>query len=80
MKTKAQMWGNSLAVRVPKGIAEMADIHSNDVIDIEIEHGHIVLIPRKQKEYSLKSLLRGINKKNLHDQIDTGAPVGRELL
>jgi len=29
---------------------------------------------------ALKNLLRGVNKKNRHPEIDFGPPVGRELL
>lgn len=80
MKTKIQKWGNSLAVRVPKGIAEQAGVKSNDVVDMNVEDGRIVLLPQVVREYNLDDLLNGITDENLHSGIDSGDPVGWELL
>lgn len=80
MKTKAQKWGNSLAVRVPKGIAEKAGLKTEDVLEIEVEDGNLVLMPLTRREYRLKDLVKGITRDNLHQEIDFGEPVGREAL
>ena len=80
MRTKAQKWGNSLAFRVPKGIAEEAGVKTDDVLEIEVKEGNIVLIPASHQEYELESLLKGITQENLHDEVDFGEPVGREAL
>lgn len=78
MKAKLQKWGNSLAFRVPKGIAEEAGVATNDVVEIDVKEGAIVVQPIG-KEYYLKDLVKGINKKNLHKEIDFGGPVGHEV-
>ena len=80
MKTTAQKWGNSMAVRVPKDIAERAGIKIKDSIDIEVVDGNIVLTPRHICEYRLDELVKGITQQNLHDELDFGEPVGRERL
>jgi len=80
MKARVQKWGNSLAVRVPKGIAEEAGVKSDDVVDMKVEDGKIVLLPQRAAEYNLEDLLKGITRKNLHSSVDTGQVVGRELL
>lgn len=80
MKTKAQKWGNSLAVRVPKGIADELDISTNDPLNITVVDGNMVLTPEHQKTYALDDLLKRITKRNLHDEEDFGEPMGRELL
>lgn len=80
METKAQKWGNSLAIRVPKGIAQQAGVSVDDRLDIEVAtDGVIVLKPRRRRKYRLNDLLKGITKENMHDEIDFGRPVGREL-
>lgn len=79
METKAQKWGNSLAVRVPKGVAQQVGVSVNDPLDIEVSGGAIVLKPRRRQKYRLNDLLKGITKENMHDEIDFGAPVGREV-
>lgn len=79
MKTKAQKWGNSLAVRVPKGIVEQSGIREGDALSIEVADESIVLMPQR-RGYRLESLLKDIRKGNLHDEADFGAPRGREML
>ena len=81
MKAKAQKWGNSLAVRVPKAIAEQAGVAANDALEIEVlEDGVIVLKPlRRRRDYRLSDLLKGITKDNLHAEIDFSR-AGREAL
>lgn len=79
MKTKAQKWGNSLAVRVPKGIVEQSGIREGDALNIEVADESIVLMPQR-RGYRLESLLKDIRKDNLHDEADFGAPRGREML
>ncbi|MCL5992410.1 MAG: hypothetical protein M1419_09975 [Bacteroidetes bacterium] len=34
----------------------------------------------KNKKYSLKKLVEGINSRNIHKEIKTGKPVGKEVL
>lgn len=80
MKTKAQKWGNSLAVRVPKGIAEQAGVTVDDALDIEVAtDGLIVLRPHRRQKYRLNDLVKGITKDNTHNEIDWGKQVGREV-
>ena len=45
MKTTAKIWGNSLAVRVPKSIAQQAGLKVKDDLDIEVRKGALVLRP-----------------------------------
>lgn len=80
MKTKAQKWGNSLSVRVPKGIAEKVGIRDEDILDIDVEKGKIILIPIRKKEYELKDLLKKITDENIHGEVDFGEPEGREVI
>ena len=79
MKTKAQKWGNSLAVRLPKGITEQAGVVVNDTLDIEVAEGVILLKPRRRQKYRLNDLMKGMTKQNMPAGIDFGRPVGREV-
>ena len=80
MKTTAQKWGNSMAVRIPKAIAEKAGLKIKDVFEIEVVDGNIVLTPKQCCEYRLDELVKGITRQNLHDELDFGEPVGYERL
>lgn len=80
MKTKTQKWGNSLAVRVPRGIAEEAGLKPEDSLEIEVVKGKIVLTPTAPAagRYELKDLVKKISRKNLYKEQDFGKPEGRE--
>lgn len=81
MKTKAQKWGNSLAVRVPSHIAREAGVSPEDELDAEVVQGKIVLTPARGKpaRYNLADLVRKINPKNRYRETDFGKPRGREV-
>ena len=79
MKTKIKKWGNSLALRIPKLFAIDAKLKLNKMVDLSIDEGSIIITPISEKEYSLKKLLEGVSKNNLHGEFDTGAPVGKEI-
>ncbi|MEG3132320.1 AbrB/MazE/SpoVT family DNA-binding domain-containing protein [Rouxiella sp. T17] len=73
-------WGNSPSVRLPIAIMQAAALSVDDTVDIQVEDGRIVIVPVRAKEYSLDSLLAGVTADNVHDEIDFGTPVGREVL
>ncbi|MHB8744455.1 MAG: AbrB/MazE/SpoVT family DNA-binding domain-containing protein [Sulfuricaulis sp.] len=81
MKTKAQKWGNSLAVRVLKHIAQMIGLGPNDEVDAEVVGGKIMLTPVREviPEYRLDDLLKKVTKKNIHREADWGKPHGKEV-
>ncbi len=79
MQTKIKKWGNSLALRIPKLIALDANLKLNKLVDLSIDKGSIIIVPIDEKEYSLEKLLKGVTKNNLHGEIGTGVPVGKEI-
>jgi antitoxin MazE len=78
MQTKVQKWGNSLALRIPKVLALDAHIKEGSLIDIAVSNGEIVAKPTRKAVFDLKELVRQITPKNVHDEVKTGGPVGRE--
>ena len=80
MQTTAQKWGNSLAIRVPKRLAEEAGLREKDCVEIEVQEGALVVRPQPRRVYKLKDLVKGITPRNVHKAIDVGEPVGREAL
>ncbi len=79
MQTKIKKWGNSLALRIPKSFALNANLRQDELVDISIDKEKIIITPIGEKEYSLDDLLAGVSEDNLHDEINTGAPVGKEI-
>ena len=79
MLAKAQRWGNSLAVRLPKVIAEECGISEDTPVEVTRKHGSIIISPVKpRRKYSLDEMLAGVTDENLHAEVATDGPVGRE--
>jgi antitoxin MazE len=70
-------WGNSLAVRIPKRLAEEAGVREGDPIVIEATKGLINLRP-KLRVPSLSQLVAQITPDNRYDEIRTGPERGKE--
>lgn len=78
MTTKLQKWGNSYAVRIPKNLVHDIKLTQGSEIEIKYHNQSLVIRPKKQKEYSLKELIKGITPKNRHKLIFDGLDVGKE--
>lgn len=71
-------WGNSLAVRLPKTVAEQAQLREGVAIDITVMDG-CVTIQRRPPAYSLDELVEKVTSDNRHDETDWGEPQGAEV-
>ena len=78
MKAKIQKWGNSLGIRIPRTVAQETSVESDSVVDITVEDGKILISPEKQKSLFLRQLLSRVTEANLHVEIVTSDPVGKE--
>ena len=78
MLTKIQKWGNSLALRIPKAFALDAQLENDSFVEISIVDGQIIITPVVAPSWTLDELLAGVNKDNLHQEVDTGSPAGNE--
>jgi antitoxin MazE len=79
MLAKAQKWGNSLAVRIPKNMADECGIEADSPVDIVRENNVIIIRPVQKKKFSLDCLLASVTEDNIHSEVPTGMPVGREI-
>lgn len=77
MITTVQLWGNSLAVRLPKLLAQQLDIAANTHVEIEVVGRKLVIRPAR-KEWTLEELLAGVTDANCHHETSWGAAVGNE--
>lgn len=78
MKTKVQKWGNSLGLRIPKTFAQEARIDDGSPVDIKIEDKKLV-IKSLRSSFNLDDLLAQVTPQNIHEEIDTGQNIGREV-
>ena len=68
-------WGSSLAVRIPKAIAEQWGVSEGSAIEMDAGDGQVVMRKRK---YGLADLLARVTVDNLHPEQDTGEAAGNE--
>jgi len=78
MKTRVQRWGHSLAVRIPKGLADEAGLTDNSPVRISLRDKQLVIVPVVQPALTLEALLAEVTELNLHREVDTGPSVGGE--
>jgi antitoxin MazE len=78
MVTRVQKWGNSLALRIPQSFAVQVKVATGTAVDIAVEKGQLVVRPVPQR-YRLRDLLKAVDARNLHEEVQTGPPVGREV-
>ncbi len=78
MESRVQKWGNSLAVRIPKAFASEVGLRENAQVDLRVIEGTLVITPLPRHRYRLSDLLAGVRRSNLHSEVHTGFPRGRE--
>ncbi len=69
-------WGNSLAIRIPRSIAEQCGVQKGSAIEVKAESRKIVI---SKREYDLAELLSQVTDENRHQEVDWGPSQGREL-
>lgn len=63
-------WGSSLAVRIPKPLAEEWGVHAGSAIEMTTDGERLTLTKRT---YDLDELLSRVTTDNLHSEWDTGS-------
>lgn len=76
MTVSIKKWGNSLALRIPKDIAQTLHIENNSILELSIKNGALVIEP--QTSTLLESLVSQIDADNMHVETNTGKVVGNE--
>ena len=74
-KSRVARWGSSLAVRIPKPVAEQWGVTEGSAIEIVHRGDQVVL---RRRVYDLDSMLDQVNTANLHSEWDTGQAQGGE--
>jgi len=71
MEAVVRKWGNGFGIKIPSGIAQR----------MSLKTGYkVYVVPLEQKpSCNLESLVAGINKNNIHEEISFGKPVGKEI-
>lgn len=80
MNTTLRKWGNSIGLRIPKGLLAELNLSENSTVDIRAEGGRLIVAPKRERKwkYSLDQLLAGVTETNVHPETDWGIRVGDE--
>ena len=79
METRVQRWGNSLALRIPKLLADEAGLTDNSPVQLTLRDKQLVVVPLAKATLSLTALLAQVTDQNLHHEVDTGPAIGGEV-
>jgi antitoxin MazE len=77
MEATLRKWGNSLGVRIPNLIVRELSLKDGSLVDIDDRGKEIVIKPVQKNK--LSEMLSNINDRNIHKEIETGVPVGKEI-
>ena len=77
--TTITKWGNSTGVRIPKSVADQANLHEGDSVNVAAEGPGVIVVRVVKPELTLQSLVSRITPQNRHSETDWGAPRGNEV-
>ena len=76
LKTRVSKWGSSLAVRIPKAIAEEWGVEEGTSVEMSRDDKGINLRKRK---YDLEEMVASLRHADLHPEIETDGPRSEEV-
>ena len=79
MTTSIQKWGNSLAVRIPKVVADEIGFAEDTPVELNFSNGIVTIAPRIVVLPTLDEMLDQVTPESIHPETDWGLPVGKEI-
>jgi antitoxin MazE len=80
MQAQVLKWGNSLAVRIPKPLAEDAHFQAGDALEIALSTDGVVQLCRVGKMPTLAQMVAQITSENRYAEVSLGQEIGREIV
>ena len=76
MRATVCKWGNSLGLRIPRGLAQDAGLREGSLVELRVEEGR--LVAEAVTVENLEALLAKVTTKNRHRELFVDSPRGRE--
>jgi antitoxin MazE len=73
MRGVIRKWGNSAAIRLPSSMLKSLRVGIDDLMEMRVERGNLILQPVRAQQYTLTQLVGGIKPTNSHDEVDFGS-------
>ncbi len=80
MQVQVLKWGNSLAVRIPKPIADSAQLQLGDPLEIAVAADGVLQIHRVAEIPTLSQLVAQITPENRYAEVSSGPEIGTEAV
>ena len=77
MEATVRKWGNSLGIRIPNLLVRELSLKDGSLVDINDKGKEIIIKPVQKNK--LSEMLSNINENNIHKEVETGGPVGKEI-
>jgi len=78
MTVKLNKWGNSLGLRIPKIIAEEAQLKPGSEFILSVNKNGSFNLTLKEDDLTLDDLVKGVTPENRHDNLIEGE-IGNEV-
>lgn len=79
METRIQKWGNSLGIRIPREILSKTALREGSCVKISNKKKVILIESCSYEKPKLETLIRKINSKNIHKEVDWSNSFGKEV-
>ncbi len=79
MRVQVKKWGNSASVRIPASVMAAAALQVDQAVDVREEDGRVVIEPIRVPIYDLDELLSTMTPDTFPEDVDFGAPLGKEV-
>ena len=79
METTIRKWGNSLAVRLPRNMAQKLALKAGSVVKMSEAKKMIVIQSAPKAHKSLKELVAMIRPEHVHQEVMWDKPCGKEV-
>ena len=80
MQAQVLKWGNSLAIRIPKPIADDAHLQLGDPLEIAVAADGVLQVHRVGELPTLAQLVAQITPENRYAEVSPGQEIGREVV
>ncbi len=79
LKARIDKWGDNLAIQIPQSLASEVGLEADAEVELTAGDGELLITVRKGSKSRLDILLEGVTEENIHAEVDTGQPVGKEV-
>lgn len=79
MKARLQKLGDDLVLRIPEPFATQIGLEPDSPVVLSLRGNKLVIKPASASDLKLDDLLARVTKDNIHGEVDTGPPAGREV-